>query len=80
MRTTIDLPDELFRALKLLAAKRGASLNEVLRSAVESELKREAARKRRERIPFPVLDSHEPGALTLTNGEIEEHYSVCPVE
>ena len=60
-RTTIDLPDELFRALKLLAAKRGASLNE-----------REAARKRRERIPFPVLDSHEPGALTLTNGEIEE--------
>ena len=38
MRTTVDLPDELFRELKTIAVRRGITLKELLRTAVEHEL------------------------------------------
>ncbi|HTU47548.1 MAG TPA: ribbon-helix-helix protein, CopG family [Bryobacteraceae bacterium] len=40
MRTTIDLPDQLFRELKAVAAHRGASLKTVIRAAVEEEIRK----------------------------------------
>lgn len=71
MRTTIDLPDPLFRELKAIAAKRGTSLKNVIRSAVEQEI-RKSEGKSRPRVKFPLLSSHEPGTLNLTNAEIED--------
>ena len=71
MRTTIDLPDLLFRKLKAVAAMRGTSLKTVIRGAVEEEI-RKAERKGGRRVKFPVLPSHEPGSLNLTSGEIED--------
>jgi predicted DNA-binding ribbon-helix-helix protein len=44
MRTTIDLPDAVFRELKSVAARRGTSLKEVVCKAVEREI-RTAERK-----------------------------------
>jgi len=38
MRTTIDLPDNLFRRTKALAAVRGSSLKELVVRAVEREV------------------------------------------
>jgi hypothetical protein len=40
VRTTIELPDEIFRALKALAVERGISFKEVLRRAAERESRR----------------------------------------
>lgn len=71
MRTTVDLPDPLFRELKALAARRGDSLKDVIRAAVEREI-RKAEGKAGRRVKFPLLSSSEPGRLDLTNAEIEE--------
>jgi Ribbon-helix-helix protein, copG family len=71
VRTTIDLPDPLFRELKAVAARRGTSLKVVIRSAVEEEI-RKGVLKAGNKLKFPLLPSDEPGSLNLTNAEIEE--------
>jgi hypothetical protein len=38
MRTTIDMPDALFRKTKAVAALRGSSMNELIIHAVEREV------------------------------------------
>jgi hypothetical protein len=73
MRTTVDLPDEVFRELKALAAMRGASLKEILQTAVEHELAH--AHKPSmvaDRVRFPLIKSKQSGKLHLTNSDIED--------
>lgn len=41
MKTTIDLPDDLFREAKATAARRGAALKEFFREALAEKLERE---------------------------------------
>jgi hypothetical protein len=72
MRTTVDLPDELFRELKTVAVQRGTSLKELLRTAVEHELALAQGPGEPYRVQFPVLSSKEPGKLDLTNADIED--------
>ena len=73
MRTTLVLSDEIFRQLKSVAAMRGTTLKEILRTAVEHELERTAVSPAAEhRVKFPILDSKQPGTLNLTNAEIED--------
>ncbi len=72
MRTTLDLPDELFRELKATAARRGTSLKTLLRKAVEEELARAAMPHKQRRLRFPLLNSRQPGTLDLANADIEE--------
>jgi hypothetical protein len=72
MRTTLDLPDATFRQLKSLAARRGTTLKQVLRSAVEKEIVTATAKPLRRRIKVPVLKSKQPGSLNLTNAEIDD--------
>lgn len=71
MRTTIDLPEALFREVKAVAARRGASLKTVICAAVEAEV-RKAERKVGRRVKFPLLSSREPGSLKLTNADLED--------
>ena len=71
MRTTIDLPDPVFRELKAVAARRGTSLKEIIRLAVEEEI-RKAERPAGRRLKFPILTSRQPGTLNLTNAQIED--------
>ena len=71
MRTTIDLPDPVFRDLKALAAQRGTSLKALIRKAVENEIRSENGKVGR-RVKAPLLDSDQPGTLNLTNAQIEE--------
>lgn len=72
MRTTLDLPDATFRQLKSLAAERGTTLKQILRTAVEKEIVAATSRTERRRIKMPILRSKEPGTLNLTNAEIED--------
>ena len=69
MRTTVDIPDPLYRRLKATAAERGTSVKEVIVRSVEKEL--EPARKKG-RVKAPLCDSREPGVLNLTNEQIYE--------
>lgn len=41
MKTTIELPDDLFREAKATAARRGAALKEFVREALTEKLARE---------------------------------------
>ena len=49
MRTTLDLPDELFRQIKAKAALEGTKLKDLLRRYVESGLRQ------------PTLSADQPG-------------------
>lgn len=76
MRTTVDLPDELFRAAKVEAAARGETLKDFLTRAVTHELGTAAPpRQSSRRMPLPLIKSKEPGTLRLTNQDIEEIFA-----
>jgi len=72
VRITIDLPDDIFRQMKALAAHRGVSLKQLLLTAVEKELSTDHGYDDDYRVTLPILDSKELGTLNLTNADIEE--------
>jgi hypothetical protein len=43
VKTTIELPDDLFREAKATAARRGTALKQLVREALEEKLAREEA-------------------------------------
>jgi len=71
MRTTVDVPDPVFRKMKATAALRGVSLKEFLLIAVEHEMEKKPAKKEH-RVKLPLIRSKRPGTLNLTNAEIED--------
>ena len=70
MRTTVDIPDPLYRALKKKAAHEGQSVKKLVLRGVERELGVQPE-KRGKRRP-PVIDSDNPGSLDLDNAKIYE--------
>ena len=70
MRTTIDLPNDLFRQVKSKAALRGETLKEFVQSAIEKEIS-VAAPASSFRVKLPLIKSKTPKTLSLTNAEIE---------
>jgi hypothetical protein len=73
MRTTLDLPDELFRRVKSKSALLGISLKEFISSALERELESALTREAKpKRVKVPLIRSKHPGTLRLTNAQIEE--------
>ena len=64
MRTTLDLPDELFRQVKAKAALEGTKLKQLLTRYVENGL-REAGRPPRRRSNLPVIKRR--GKLLIPN-------------
>jgi hypothetical protein len=72
MRTTIDLPDALFRQVKSRAALQGFTLKEFIRDAVQQAVMSDR-RVRRHKVRLPLIHSKHPGVLRLTNAGIEDH-------
>ena len=70
MRTTIDLPDNLFRQVKAEAALRGETLKEFVQSAIEKEISITTPASSF-RVKLPLIKSRQPKSLSLTNAEIE---------
>jgi hypothetical protein len=71
MRTTVDIPDPLYRQLKSRAAREGCSVKQLILRGVEEEL--QVARKtRRKRISLPLIASKKPGTLEIDNAKIFE--------
>ncbi len=71
MRTTVDLPDPLFRQMKALAALRGITLREFLLEAVQQAMVNKRPAEDYE-VELPVIPSKHPGTLSVTNAEIED--------
>ena len=70
MRTTVDIPDPVYRQLKVKAASEGTSVKQLLLRAVNIELR--PARNKAKARKAPVINSKKPGTLLLDNDKIFE--------
>ena len=71
MRTTVDIPDETYRAIKIKAAQEGIPLRQIVLRAIERDLEPEMDRPVR-KLELPIIRSSRPGTLHLTNEEIDD--------
>jgi plasmid stability protein len=69
MRTTIDIPDETYRRLKVKAALQGESVREIALRALRREIDA-AFEGPVPRLTKPILESHEPGSIRIDNEQI----------
>ena len=67
MRTTVDIPDAVYRKLKAKAALEGSTVKETILNAVSRELNGSAPMKR---IKFPLIHAKVKGRLNLSNAQI----------
>jgi hypothetical protein len=66
MRTTLDIPDETYRRLKIGAAMEGITIREILLEGAEIRLRIGSSGPRQDGRPrFPVIRSRQPGSLNL---------------
>jgi len=74
MRTTIEIPDELFRRAKATAAMRGTSLKELVIQALEREFakQRPEPKKGRPATKLPVMPWKGKKNLDLTNFNFDD--------
>jgi hypothetical protein len=71
VRTTVDIPDPVYRQLKKKAASEGRSVKELILLGVEQHL-RQKRRPRERRVRLPIIPSKRPGTLDLNNAKIYE--------
>jgi hypothetical protein len=71
IRTTVDIPEPLYRKLKEQAAARGGSIRDLVLAGVKSVLL-QGQRPRSKRVKFPLIVSKGP-KVDLTNEQIYEH-------
>jgi hypothetical protein len=72
MRTTVDLPDPIFRRMKAKAALEGLTLKQVFLRAIERDLTAPPAPKKK-RVKLPLIKG-TPGQVIrpLTGAEMDE--------
>ena len=69
MRTTVDIPDPIYRRLKTKAAGEGRTVKELILRGVEAELK-VSRHLRPNLVSSPLIRSKRPGSLVLDNAKI----------
>jgi hypothetical protein len=69
MRTTIDIPDALYRQLRTRAAREGRSAKALILEGVEQVLESKPAASGR-RVSLPLVRSKAPGSLRIDNARI----------
>ncbi|OGH59240.1 MAG: hypothetical protein A3G34_02870 [Candidatus Lindowbacteria bacterium RIFCSPLOWO2_12_FULL_62_27] len=69
MKTTLQLPDGLYRSLKVTAASEGRTLTELIQECLKKGLALMRSTSKRKHAPYrlPVIRSKRPGALNLTS-------------
>ena len=73
MRTTIDIPDEMYRELKSRAALEGTSIKQLILRGVARDQKETVSVKPRRRLSFPLVASKEPKSLKLGKEGVYEY-------
>ena len=69
MRTTVDIPDGIYRQLKSRAAREGSSTRALILRGVKEVLKTER-QKAGVPVSLPIVRSKRPGAVTIDNARI----------
>jgi hypothetical protein len=72
MRTTIDIPDELFRAVKAKAALEGRTMKAMMLEGLQLVMQKAPSRKRRLRkTRFPIIEGGQDGRM-LTSEQVQK--------
>ena len=71
MRTTVDIPDAIYRRLKSRAASEGRSTKALILRGV-NEVLRTTRRKTTRKVSLPIVRSKRPGSVELDNARIYE--------
>ena len=69
MRTTVDIPDRIYRQLKARAARDGSSTRALILKGVQEVLKADR-RKAGTHVSLPIVRSKRPGSVALDNATI----------
>ncbi len=69
MRTTVDIPDAMYRQLKLRAAREGGATRALILRGVKEILKGER-RKAGSPVSLPIVRFKRPGTVVLDNAAI----------
>jgi plasmid stability protein len=69
MRTTLDIPDDVYRRLKVKAAVKGETVRKIALRGILRELDEPVDRPVR-KLAEPILKSHAPGSIRLDNDRI----------
>ena len=72
MRTTVDIPDALYRELKSTAAREKRSVKELILRGVEGELRLRRRPRQSRRVVLPLVRSKASGKLDIDNAKIFE--------
>ncbi len=72
VRTTVDIPDPIYRRLKSVAALRGCSVMDLVLRGVRTALEGPGEKRGKKTVKLPIIDSRRPGRLRLTNRAINE--------
>ena len=76
MRTTIDIPDDLFRQTKAIAALQGSSMKDLIVGALQREVsQRKPARAKSDathRVKLPLIRNWKGPRLDLTNFDFDD--------
>lgn len=65
MRTTVDIPDDLYRQAKAEAALSGRRLHDLVEEGLRRVLALPSGVPGEARVEFPLIHSRCPGALTM---------------
>lgn len=66
MRTTVNIPDRMYRRLKSRAAREGTSTRALILKGI-NEVLRQDRRKARVRVSLPIVHSKRPGTAAIDN-------------
>jgi hypothetical protein len=69
MRTTIDIPNGMYRQIKARAAREGRSVKSVILQAVAQALSTKKTTGS-QRVTLPLIPSKHPGTMRLDNARI----------
>lgn len=69
MRATIDIPDDIYRRLKIKAATQGKTVREIALRGIVREIDDAPVRPAR-RLSEPILKSYAPGSIRIDNEQI----------
>jgi hypothetical protein len=72
MRTTVDIPDALYRELKATAAREKKSVKDLILRGVEGELRVRRKPRQSRRVVLPLVHSKMSGTLNIDNEKIFE--------
>jgi hypothetical protein len=71
MRTTIDLPDELFRRAKAAAAVQGIKLREFVTTALERALQQGSNSGSRKRVKLPLIKGNGSSRVNPSREQLD---------